>query len=107
MSNARLKLAKNQANAKQHLEAVKQMLSNTSRLNFCYLKIIHILHLCYQRKIIGHIKNKEKNKCVCIHEIIRFNHSTVQISRLQFAICEAFWEFENEFLHFFLKIANR
>ena len=31
----------------------KQMLSNTLRLNFCYLKIVHILHLRYHPKIIG------------------------------------------------------
>ena len=61
ISNARLKLAKNQANAKQHL-----------RLNFYYLKIIHILHPCYHPKIIEHIlKIKQKSKCVCFHEIMR------------------------------------
>ena len=50
---------------------IKQMLSNTQRLNFSYLEIIHILHPCYNPKIIGHIlKIKQKNKCVCIHEII-------------------------------------
>ena len=44
------------------------MLSNTIRLNFCYLKIIHILHPLYHPKIIGHIlKNMQKTKCVCIH----------------------------------------
>ena len=49
---------------------VKHMLSNTLRLNFCFLKIIHILHPRYRPKIIGHIiKSKPKNKCVCIHEI--------------------------------------
>ena len=48
------------------------MLSNTLRLNFCYLEIIDILHSRYHPNIIGHIlKNKEKNTCVCIHEIIR------------------------------------
>ena len=48
------------------------MLCNTLRLNFCYLKIIHILHLSCHPKIIGHIlKNKQKNKCACIHEIRR------------------------------------
>ena len=37
------------------------MLSNTLRLNFCYLKIIHILYPRYHPKIIGHmLKNKEK-----------------------------------------------
>ena len=40
--NARLKLKKNQANAK-----------DTLRLNFCYLKIIRILHLRYHPKIVG------------------------------------------------------
>ena len=61
ISKARLKFAKN-----------KQMLSITLRLDFCYLKIIHIINLPYHPKIIGHIlKNKQNNKCVCIHEIIR------------------------------------
>ena len=50
------------------------MLCNTLRLNFRYLKIIHILHLSCHPKIIGHIlKNKQKNKCACIHEIRRLN----------------------------------
>ena len=31
------------------------MLSNTLRLNFCYLKIIHILHTLYHPKTMGHI----------------------------------------------------
>ena len=57
------------SNARQK---IKQMLRNTMRLNFCYLKIIHILHSRYHPRIMGHIpKNKQKNKCVCIHEIIR------------------------------------
>ena len=47
---------------------IKQMLSNSLRLNFCYLKNIRILH----PKIIQHIlENKQKNKCVCIYEIIQ------------------------------------
>ena len=42
------------------------------RLNFCYLKIIGILHPRYNPKIIGHIlKNSQKNKHVCIHETMR------------------------------------
>ena len=41
------------------------MLSNTLRLNFCYLKIIHIFHPRYHPKVIGHIlKSNQKNK-VC------------------------------------------
>ena len=47
------------------------MLNNTLRLNFCYLKIIHILHPSYHSKIIKYIaKNKKKNKYVCFHQII-------------------------------------
>ena len=62
-SKARLKLPKkDQANATQHLEAG---LEN-------YLKTIHVLHSPCHSKIIGHIlKNKQKNKCVYIHKIIR------------------------------------
>ena len=41
------------------------MLSNTLRLNFCYLKIFHIFHQRHHRKVIGRIlKNKQKNKCL-------------------------------------------
>ena len=47
------------------------MPGNFLRLNFCYLKIIHILHLRYHPKITEHIlKNNQKNKRVCVHEII-------------------------------------
>ena len=50
------------------------MLFNTLRLDLCYLEIIHVLHPPYHPKIIGHIlKNKQKNKCVSIHEIIRLS----------------------------------
>ena len=50
------------------------MLSNTLRLRFCYLKIIYILHQRYHPKVIGHIlKSKQKNKCVCFHEIMQLN----------------------------------
>ena len=42
-----------------------QMLSNSLRLNFPYLKIIHILHPSYHLEIIGYvIKNKQKNNFV-------------------------------------------
>ena len=48
------------------------MLSNTLRLEFCYLSIIHVFHPRYRLKVIGHtLKNKQKNKCVCIYEIIQ------------------------------------
>ena len=54
-------MAKNQANAKQHPGA-----------NFYYLKIIHILHSLSHPKIRGHVlKNKQKNKYLCVHKIIR------------------------------------
>ena len=47
MNKAMLKLAKNQANTKQHPE-----------LDFCYLRIIHTLHLPYHPNTIGHfLKN--------------------------------------------------
>ena len=60
ISNARLKLARIQANAKQHPEAD------------CHLKIIHILHPRYHPKMVGQVlKNKKKDKCVCIHKITR------------------------------------
>ena len=53
-------------------QKIKQTLSDTLRLNFCYMKIFHILHLRYHPKIVGHIlKNTPKNKCFCIHGIIR------------------------------------
>ena len=59
ISNARLKLAKNQRNAKQHPEA-----------NFSYLKIIHILYPRYYPKITKNIlKNKQISKRVFIHQI--------------------------------------
>ena len=47
-----LKLAKNQANA--------------SNLNFCYLKIIDILHQGYNPKTIGHILKDKQKRQVCL-----------------------------------------
>ena len=48
------------------------MISNTLRLDFCCLKIIHFLHLRCHPKIVRHIlKTTNKNKYVCIHEIIQ------------------------------------
>ena len=44
------------------------MLSKTLRLNFCYLKIIHILHQCYHSK---KQKIRKSTSGVCILEIIR------------------------------------
>ena len=69
ISNARLKLAKNQLNAKQRPEA--ELLSS---------KVIGILHSRYHLTITGHIlKNKQKNKHVCVHgimELIRMKMKT-------------------------------
>ena len=48
------------------------MLSNALRLNFCYLKIIHILHPRYHPKIIGHILKKEH---VCLYSYYMSNHN--------------------------------
>ena len=45
------------------------MLTNNLRLNFCYLKIIHIFYPRYHPKMMRHIL--KKNKYVCIHDIIR------------------------------------
>ena len=59
ISNARLKLTKNQANAKQHPETELLLFEN-------YLHFSFIL----SKKIGYTLKNKEKNKSVCIHEII-------------------------------------
>ena len=60
ISNARLKLAKSQANAKQNPEA-----------ELLVFEIIHIFYQRYDPKVLGYIlKNKQKNNCVCIHEII-------------------------------------
>ena len=50
---ARLKLPKK----------TKQTISSTLRLNFCCLKIIHILHGHYHPNVTRHIlKNKQRNK---------------------------------------------
>ena len=49
------------------------MLSTTLRLNLGYFKIIRILYPRYHPIKIEHIlKNKQKNKCICIHTI---NHN--------------------------------
>ena len=61
ISNVRLKVAK-----------IKQNLSNTLRLNFCYLKMIFFLHPHYHPKIIGVIQGYyTKIKYVCLNEVIR------------------------------------
>ena len=42
-------------------------------MNFGYFKVIQILYPRYHPQIIGHdLKNKQNNKCVCIHLI---NHN--------------------------------
>ena len=62
VSNARLKLAKNQANAKQHLEAELWLFENYS----------HSSSTLSSKNSRTYSKNKQKNKCVCIHMI---NHT--------------------------------
>ena len=47
---------------------IKQMLSNTLRVNFSYLKMIHILHLRYYSKIIVHILKRKQKKYICKSE---------------------------------------
>ena len=55
-------MQKNQANAKQHLEAELLLLENDSGFS----------STLYHPKVIGHIlKNEQQNKYVCIHEIVR------------------------------------
>ena len=62
IGNARLKLGKK----------IKPMLSNTLRLNLWHPETIGILHPRYHLTITGNIlKNKQKNKHVCIHEIMQ------------------------------------
>ena len=60
ISNARLKLAKNQANAKQHLEAELWKFENYS----------HSSSTLSSKNNRTYSKNKQKIKCICIHEII-------------------------------------
>ena len=48
------------------------MLGKTLCMNFCYLKIIHILHPHYHPKIIEYILENPKRASVSVfHEIIR------------------------------------
>ena len=51
------------------------MLSNTLRSNFCYLKVIRILHSRYHSKIIGHIL---KNDHVCSNAPVSAQVNTSQ-----------------------------
>ena len=47
------------------------MLSNTLRMNFHYLKIIHIqffIHVIIQKIIARILKNKQKKKYICKNE---------------------------------------
>ena len=53
-------------------QKIKQMLSNTLSLNFWHPKTIGILHPRYHLTIIRYIlKNKQKNKHLCIQEIMQ------------------------------------
>ena len=48
------------SNVRVNLAKKKLKLSNTLRLNFCYLKIIHFRHPCYHPKIIDILKIAQK-----------------------------------------------
>ena len=61
ISKARLKLAKNQANATQHPEAKLLLFENYS----------HSLSTLSSNHNMAYSKKKQKSKCVCIHEIVR------------------------------------
>ena len=61
INNARLKLVKNQANAKQHPEAELLLFENCS----------HSSSTLSFKKTMIHSKNNKNNKCICIPEIIR------------------------------------
>ena len=45
----------------------KQMLSKTLSLNFCYLKIIHILHPHYRPKLIGYTLKTWQRSMLCLY----------------------------------------
>ena len=61
ISNTRLKLAKNQANAKQQLEAELLLFENYS----------HSSSMLSSKNNRTYSKNKQTKKCVCVLEIIR------------------------------------
>ena len=61
ITNARMKLAKNQANAKHHSEAELLLFENYS----------HSSSTLSSKNNRTCSKNKKKNKCVCIHKITR------------------------------------
>ena len=56
-----------QATPDWNCQEIKQILSKTLRLNICYLKIIHILHTRYHRKIIGYIFKKQAKEKVRVY----------------------------------------
>ena len=47
-------------------EKFKQKLSNTLRLNFCYLKIFRVLQLPHRSKIMGNILKKKTSVPVLV-----------------------------------------
>ena len=56
-----MKLAKNQANTKQHSEVETLLLEYYS----------HSSSTLLSKNNVTYSKNKQKNKCVCIYEIVR------------------------------------
>ena len=51
------------------------MPSNNLRLNFSSLKIIHILHPIYHRKVIGHILKISQKASVSLFKRLHNNHN--------------------------------
>ena len=57
------------------MQKIKQMLSNTLRLNFYYLKIIRILHPRYHSKITEHVLRISKRTSVSFFMRLYVNHN--------------------------------
>ena len=41
---------------------------------FCYLKVIHIVHLCYHPKIIGPVLNNKQNNKYVLFMVFKGTH---------------------------------
>ena len=51
---------------KKNWQKIKQMLSNTLRLNFYFLKIIRVLHSRYHPGVVWHVPgNGQGSGCIC------------------------------------------
>ena len=64
-------------------QKIKQKLSNTLRLNFCFLKIIGFLNPRYDPKVIGDIqKELAKRSYVCFNEVMWLIKNIRELSSL-------------------------